>query len=83
MTLSYPSWYPTWAQPNCANISTLSFVSGAGLVVTGLDMVVPPMVAGVGADIYCKREFKPDRNTAMALAAGHLGGMVAGMVLYR
>ena len=83
---------PTWAQPSCANISALSFVSGATISATGLDRLfsgfgAPPAVhwalGGVGADYYCKGAIAPDQSTAMALAAGYGGGFVATMLLGR
>jgi hypothetical protein len=77
---------------NCANLNTMSFISGAAISVTGLDRMftgfgAPPGVhwalGGIGADYYCKKAISPDKTTAMAAAAAYAGGFVATMMLGR
>lgn len=88
MTISLPSW----AQPSCANINTLSFAYGAATSVTGLDQLftglgAPPAVhwalGGAAANYQCKGKISFDRDYAMSLAAAYGGGFVATMLLGR
>ena len=83
---------PEWATPSCANLNTMSFVSGAVINITGLDNLftsfgAPPGVhwalGGVASDYYCKGAISPDKDTAMAAAAAYGGGFVAAMMLGR
>ena len=78
--------------PSCENKHTLSFMSGAAISATGLDRLftgfgAPPAVhwalGGLGTDYYCKKTFSPDQNTAMCMASGYAGGVVATMLLGR
>ena len=79
---------PRLFSPSCADIPSLSFISGAIMSVTGLDRVfggfgAPPAVhwalGGLAADSYCKGLVSPDGNTGMAMAAAYGGGFVTTM----
>lgn len=83
MTMSMPDWM----SPSCANLKTMSFLSGAVTSATGLDRLLPlpsivhTALAGAGANYYCKKTLVLDQEYAMSMAFGVMGGVVAGAIM--